>query len=459
MSPVRDGLRGRPERKPIIMENYYAALNYTDTLENDNDHIMVKIQLHDGKESVTINAMIDSGATEDFIDPEVCNKHGIKMFKAKNPSEIYLADGKPSAMGPVTHMTKVPMDISSHRELATFQVANFQNHEVILGMPWLREHNPTIDGDDKRITFNSKRCTNWCLKSSPVAYVIPEEKAREKNLLTRFTKIQANLKDDPMANDQSVRVKKLSTEARVPMKGTARAAGHDLYLIEGTDLPVRGQAIVGTWIAIGLPHNTYGRIAPRSSLAVKHRLMTNSGVIHSDYRGEVKVVLANLGDKPYRVKKGDRIAQLIIEKIDNRELQEVTQLDDTKRGDQCFGSSDTTNDQRVTSQKAKTQIEINEISARAFGQFYRRGETTGMLRWDEIDNEIQLEAINTSTELAIKNKKNNEDQDIRETVPQEYHHLLDVFEKGKETTVPPHRPGIDLGIDLEEGKTVPIKKI
>jgi len=124
LSPVRDGLRDRPERKPIIMENYYAAFNYTDTFENDNDHIMVKIQVQGEKESVTINAMIDSGATEDFIDREVSNKHGIKMIKAKNPGEIYLADGKPSAMGPVTHMTKVPMDISSHRELATFQVAN-----------------------------------------------------------------------------------------------------------------------------------------------------------------------------------------------------------------------------------------------------------------------------------------------------------------------------------------------
>jgi len=68
MSPVRDGLRDRPERKPIIMENYYTALHYMDTFENDNDHIMVKIQLHGGNESVTINAMIDSGATEDFID-------------------------------------------------------------------------------------------------------------------------------------------------------------------------------------------------------------------------------------------------------------------------------------------------------------------------------------------------------------------------------------------------------
>jgi len=159
------------------MENYYAVLNYTDTLENDNDHIMVKIQLHGEKESVTINAIIDSGATEDFIDGEVCNKHGIKMIKAKNPREIYLADRKPSAMGLVTHMTKVPMDIISHRELATFQVANLQNHEVMLGMKWLREHNPTMDWKDKRITFNSERCTTWCLKSSPVGYAVPEDKA------------------------------------------------------------------------------------------------------------------------------------------------------------------------------------------------------------------------------------------------------------------------------------------
>jgi len=80
------------------------------------------------------------------------------------------------------------------------------------------------------------------------------------------------------------------------------------------------------------------------------------------------------------VEEGDRIAQLIIKQIDNRELQEATQLDDTERGDQEFGSSNTTMDQRVTNQKAKAHMEINEISARAFAQFYRRGETTGILR-------------------------------------------------------------------------------
>ena len=98
--------------------------------------------------------------------------------------------------------------------------------------------------------------------------------------------------------------------------------------------------------------------------------MTNAGVIDSDYSGEVKVVQANVGDQPYRVEKVDRIAQLIIEKIDNRQLQEVTQLDDTMRGDQGFGSSNTTMDQEVKAQSAKPQMEINEISVKASGEFY-----------------------------------------------------------------------------------------
>jgi len=120
--------------------------------------------------------------------------------------------------------------------------------------------------------------------------------------------------------------------------------------------------------------------------------MTNAGVIDSDYRGEVKVVLANLGDQPYRVGKGARIAQLIMEKFDNSELQEVTQLDDTERGNQGFRNSKTTVDQEVKDQSVKPPKEINEISAKAFGQFYPRGETTGILKWDEVDNEIQLHA-------------------------------------------------------------------
>ena len=168
-------------------------------------------------------------------------------------------------------------------------------------MPWLRKHNPTIDWNDK-ITFNDEQCTTGCLNSSHVAYAIQEEKALEENLITGFSEIQAN-------KDQRVRIKKLFPSARVPTKGSDKAAGHDLYANKGTEIPAREQAVVGTGIAIGLPHDTYGRIAPRSGLVVKHRLTTNAGVIDADYTREVKVVLVNQGSQPYRVEKGDQIAQ------------------------------------------------------------------------------------------------------------------------------------------------------
>jgi len=115
-------------------------------------------------------------------------------------------------MGPVTHMTKVSMDIRSPRELATSQLANLQYHELILGMPWFREHNPTIDWNNKRMIFNSERCTTWCPNSSPIAYEVPGEQALKKNLITTFSKVQA--KKGMMGSDQGVRIKKLSAEAR-----------------------------------------------------------------------------------------------------------------------------------------------------------------------------------------------------------------------------------------------------
>ena len=167
-------------------------------------------------------------------------------------------------------------------------------------------------------------------------------------------------------------------------------------------------------------------------------------MIDADYRGEVKVVLVNQGNQPYQVEPGDRIAQLIIERINNAELQEVAKLDDTERDTKGFGSSNTEAQsgkaQGGNDQSVRPKIQINKISARAFGKFYQRGKKIGILRCDEVDNKIQLEAVNISTELAIKNKK-SEDKDTKDIVPQDYHHLLEVFETGEKTTLPPHRPG------------------
>jgi len=91
------------------MENYYAALNYTDTLENDNDHIMVKIQLHGEKESVTINAMIDSGATEDFIEKRSLQQTRDQDDQSKTPQGDLPCGRKTKRYGP-----RYPYDESTY---------------------------------------------------------------------------------------------------------------------------------------------------------------------------------------------------------------------------------------------------------------------------------------------------------------------------------------------------------
>ena len=90
---------------------------------------------------------------------------------------------------------------------------------------------------------------------------------------------------------------------------------------------------------MAIPHGNYGRIAPRSGLAAKNFIDIGAGVIDSDYRGEVKVLLFNFNTTPFTVNVGDRIAQLIIEKYTRTTIEEVEDLDATVRGEGGFGST------------------------------------------------------------------------------------------------------------------------
>jgi len=224
-----------------------------------------------------------------------------------------MAEGRPSAMGPITHTAKVPMHIGSHRELATFQVGKQPNHKVILGMPWLKQHCPRIDWGQGKITFESERCTTWCLKESPAVYAIPEDEAREENLKVEFGVAQSK-------KDQRVKVNKLDPQAKIPTRGSAQAAGHDQYANKSKTITARGHEVVRTGISITPPQGTCSRIAPRTGMAVKHQIAVNAGVIDSDYTGETKVVLVNMGNQDYQVKNGDLIAQLITEKSSRKRL-------------------------------------------------------------------------------------------------------------------------------------------
>lgn len=137
-------------------------------------------------------------------------------------------------------------------------------------------------------------------------------------------------------------VKKLSSAATLPSRCSPQAAGYDLASAKDTIVPARGRALVPTDIACVLPIGTYGRIAPRSSLALKHGIHVGAGVVDPDYRGNIGVVLFNWSDADYNIKVGDRIAQLILETIQTPEIQEVTSLEPTVRGTGGFGSTDAT---------------------------------------------------------------------------------------------------------------------
>jgi len=134
---------------------------------------------------------------------------------------------------------------------------------------------------------------------------------------------------------------KLSEHALIPTKGSKTAAGYDLYSAYDYVIPGQGKVIAKTDISIRVPDGTYGRVAPRSGLAAKSHLDVGAGVIDQDYTGNVGVVLFNHASTDFDIKKGDRIAQLICEKIEYPEIEEVTSLNSTDRGAGGFGSTGT----------------------------------------------------------------------------------------------------------------------
>ncbi|KAI9140917.1 dUTPase-like protein [Paraphysoderma sedebokerense] len=139
---------------------------------------------------------------------------------------------------------------------------------------------------------------------------------------------------------EMLKVKKLSDKARVPVRGSSKAAGYDLCSAATVTIPARGRAVVPTDLSIAVPPGTYGRVAPRSGLAVKHFIDVGAGVVDEDYRGPLGVVLFNFGEKEFQgLNEGDRIAQLVLEKICTPEIQVVEDLDETARGAGGFGST------------------------------------------------------------------------------------------------------------------------
>ena len=144
-----------------------------------------------------------------------------------------------------------------------------------------------------------------------------------------------------------VRIMRLPHAAGLPLPDyqSAGAAGLDLLAAVPADAPVElapgGRAAIPTGIAIALPRGSEGQIRPRSGLAMRHgvTVLNTPGTIDADYRGELHVILVNIGSKLFAIRRGMRIAQIVIAPVQHAKLVEVNNLDATSRGTRGFGST------------------------------------------------------------------------------------------------------------------------
>ena len=158
-----------------------------------------------------------------------------------------------------------------------------------------------------------------------------EEKRKQLARIQRRARLNATA-------SWGIPVKKITESATIPTKATHDDAGWDLYSTEEVTIPKGVTVLVSTGISMAIPPGYVGLIWDRSSMGVKgiHR---HAGVIDSGYRGHIKVCLHNGSEEVYHIKRGDRIAQMIIQQAPAFELKQVDSLDDSERGDGGFGSS------------------------------------------------------------------------------------------------------------------------
>ena len=170
----------------------------------------------------------------------------------------------------INSYVNLTMEIDGRTMDTQLLVTGLGNQKIILGFPWLNEHNPDIDW--KTGTFKWRPLRPFKVKRY------------HDNLAYSSRTVKT---------DNNLEVKLHSDKAQVPTRGSPDAAGYDLYSAEDTVVPAHGKATIDTQISITTPPSTYGQIAPQSGLAAKNMITTGAAVIDADYRGIVFVLLFN----------------------------------------------------------------------------------------------------------------------------------------------------------------------
>lgn len=139
----------------------------------------------------------------------------------------------------------------------------------------------------------------------------------------------------------TLRFKKIHPDATLPSYAHASDAGMDVRSVEDVTVPAMGRVLVHTGLVMLLPPMYEAQVRPRSGLALKHGItvLNTPGTIDSGYRGEVCVILANFGDSDFQVKKGDKVAQIVVAPVVQAEIEAASDIDETDRGAGGFGST------------------------------------------------------------------------------------------------------------------------
>jgi len=296
---------------PVNVDSSCAQINVALTPYSLSKHLSIPVNINKAERSR--NTLLDSGAMGNFISESLVEQLAIP----RQPREqIPLHDVQGIKIGEIAHQVTITMRIGIHEEQLTLDVANIGNHILILGLPWLKEHNPEIDWLQGRAQFNSDYCNNHCFPKPNDIFL---------NAMTM--------------NPSTFPVVRFSPSSKLPTRGSEKSAGLDLYSIDEVTIPPWSRTLVDMGIGAGVPTGTYGRIAPRSGLAAKSSIDIGAGVIDADYTSAIKVLMINNSEMSFQVTVRMQIAQLILEKVETLEPRDSSTLETTGRNNKGFGST------------------------------------------------------------------------------------------------------------------------
>lgn len=167
-----------------------------------------------------------------------------------------------------------------------------------------------------------------------------------------------------------MKIKKLNPNARIPKRATDGSAGYDLFTIEGGWIGEGQTKLLRTGISLEIPKGYEMVIRPRSGISLKTDLIVMIGTIDSDYRGEIGIIVKNVGKKGMYIQKNSRLAQAVFHKIEHFDFVESEELENTERGSGGFGSTGITENQQVKDNEALKRV-IDEILANDEKRFKR----------------------------------------------------------------------------------------